>query len=441
MQFRQLIVQQVFWKGMYFFSGLVLNILVSRLLRSDGSGWFYYVVNNLSLLLLIIGLSLESGITFYAATNQPSARKMAFLCISWSLAATLLGAAIVYLFSPVHYPEFVSRKEFVPASILYIGGVLLTTYMSGLFYARQDFFLPNLLPILSNFLAILLLMLNKWVPAIGKHFLILYFLCFFLRGLLMTWIYFRTSRSGILFQLPASDEMKLIFKFSLLAFATNLVFFLVYRVDYFFVGKYCNPSDLGNYIQVTKLVQLFVLLPSTMGTVIFPVIARNQHPDIRGQMQQLTAMVFYSFLIVCAGLAIAGNWLFPFVFGDSFSQMYAPFLLLIPGILAISMQALMGSFFAGNNLIPVNLKGAGIALALTITGDILFIPNYGIRAAALVSSIAYTIHFLYLARVFCQKYQASFFRFFSVSKGTGRALRMLWQESIPAKLSRPGAGK
>ena len=103
---------------------------------------------------------------------------------------------------------------------------------------------------------------------------------------------------------------------------------------------------------------------------------------------------------ICLILAFTGYWLFPIVFGPSFSNMYVPFLLLIPGILAISGLYPYTSYFAGQNRIRVNIAGSFLAFIFILVADYLFIPRYGINGAALISSIGYFIYYCYVFLVF-----------------------------------------
>jgi O-antigen/teichoic acid export membrane protein len=111
-------------------------------------------------------------------------------------------------------------------------------------------------------------------------------------------------------------------------------------------------------------------------------------------------------------LAIAGKWLFPFVFGESFVNMYQPFLLLIPGILALSGIFTITAYFAGRNNIRVNITGSVYALVVILVGDIIFIPRYGINAAALVSSLGYITYQIYVIGIFKKEHQSSLSDFF-----------------------------
>ena len=58
----------------------------------------------------------------------------------------------------------------------------------------------------------------------------------------------------------------------LTALAANVVFFLVYKVDYMFVNysPVCTAADLGNYIQVSKLGQMMLIIPQIIASVVFP---------------------------------------------------------------------------------------------------------------------------------------------------------------------------
>jgi hypothetical protein len=47
-----------------------------------------------------------------------------------------------------------------------------------------------------------------------------------------------------------------------------------------------------------------------------------------------------------------------------------------------------------------------------LAGDIIFIPKYGINAAAMVSSLGYIVYQYYIIRVFKKEYPCSFTDFF-----------------------------
>ena len=109
--------------------------------------------------------------------------------------------------------------------------------------------------------------------------------------------------------------------------------------------------------------------------------------------------------------------------------MYAPFLAMIPGILAISLQSLIAAWFAGTNQVKYNIYGALIALATIILLDIILIPVYGINGAAIASSIAYIAYFLYQYLIFTKQSKHSIKDFVVLNKGDIQWARELFTKN------------
>ena len=199
--------------------------------------------------------------------------------------------------------------------------------------------------------------------------------------------------------LSVADFGKLL-RYCSLAFLGNVIYFFLYRIDYWFVEKYCTPAELGNYIQVSKLGHLFFILPTILASAVFPLTAGGKKEDVIHMLMLLLRIIFTGYLLCCGLLALTGRWLFPFVFGESFSDMYQPFLLLIPGILSLSGLFVVTAYFAGRDKVRTNITGSIYALAVILAGDIIFIPRYGILAAALVSSVGYIVFQVYIITEF-----------------------------------------
>jgi O-antigen/teichoic acid export membrane protein len=207
-------------------------------------------------------------------------------------------------------------------------------------------------------------------------------------------------------------EFRLLFSYCALAFVGNILHLLLYRLDYYFVEKYCTAAQLGNYIQVSKLANLFFILPTILASAVFPLTASGQKTGIIKTITLLSRCLFISYLFICLLLILAGKWLFPFVFGNSFSGMYQPFIFLVPGILALSGIFTITAYFAGNNQIKHNITGSVLALLVIFTGDIIWIPKYGINAAAMVSSIGYLVYQVYVILVINREFNTKLSDFF-----------------------------
>ncbi len=275
MKFKHIILSSVFWRSLYFVTVLLLNIFVSRFLQAGGSGWIYYITNYFSFILLVASLNLEAGMAFYAAKKKITASRLATFSLAWSLLVS--GLIIVLLF--INYrqlPTEITSNQFVFFAGTYITGLLLTSFFCALFYAQQSFALPNIILAVTNGLLMLAVPVTAYFTAATMEtalFLRLYFLTFLFQGLLLFIAYAIKNKILFKWSWPGIAEIKMLFRYSAVALLSNIVFFLLYRIDYWFIKNICQScrhGDLGNYIQVSKLGQAFLLLPTFVASAIFP---------------------------------------------------------------------------------------------------------------------------------------------------------------------------
>lgn len=411
----RIFLQSVLWRGLYYVSAFAINMLIARHFEASQSGSVYYIISIYALILLVASLSLESGITYFFSKGKIAADRLFNTTITWSVAIGLLSFFIVRFYFN-HAYQGITPGLMLFSAVMFIAGNLLITYCSAFFYAANNFILPAIITIAGTLLLIILIPFNgrSVLPFINdQNYFYIYFGSYFVQGLclaLAARVKFVPSLS-LKFLTPV--DLRLLLRYSALAFASNIIFFLLYRIDYFFVEKYCSAAQLGNYIQVSKLVHLFFVLPTILASAVFPLTARGGNEQtIDKLLTLLSRTIFLLYFLICLVLAIAGNWFFPLLFGDSFSDMYLPFLWLIPGILSLSGIFTLTAYFAGKNRISQNISGSLLALLAIAAGDILFIPVYGIQAAAIVSSFGYMIYQVYIIAVFKKEYKIAVADFF-----------------------------
>lgn len=414
MQTGRALYKSILWRSLYYISLFIVNILIARQFLPSASGKVFYLSSVYSFFVMFMGFSIESGIVFFAAKGKMAIGKLLNFSLLWSLVASLLIFCIIFFFFKKENTIF-NNTFLLVSSITFICGNLLTTYCTGLFYARHNFVTPNLISIIINLALIILFPFNghSLVPGIsGVNFFYIYFISFLVQGILLAITvqikYLKYRFEGLL-TLP---EFQLLFRYCSMAYLANIIFFLLYRVDYWFVQRYCTPEQLGNYIQVSKLGQLFFILPAILASVVFPLTAGGQSEIIKNILTLLSRSILFLYLFACIILLVTGNWLFPFVFGNGFSEMYQPFLFLIPGILSLSGLFTVTAYYAGKNRMMVNIKGSVLALLFILIADRIFIPVYGINAAALISSIGYIIYQVYVLLIFKKEHQTSISDFF-----------------------------
>ncbi|HXO76022.1 MAG TPA: polysaccharide biosynthesis C-terminal domain-containing protein, partial [Puia sp.] len=266
-------------------------------------------------------------------------------------------------------------------ALTFIPGQLLITFFMALFYSKESAGLPNMILTAVNIVLI--------AAAGSSGYLTLYFTGILLQGVIMAIVFLLKYGKDKQQGLPDQALLKKLFHFSLIALVANIAFFLVYRVDYWWVKHYCTPDELGNYIQVSRLGQMILVLPGLLAGAVFPgtALGKGQHmPDHLARMSCIAVPLFLSLFVLAA---LSGRRLFPMLFGRSFDKMYVPFLVILPGIFFLSLLALLSAWFGGLRRPGVNAAGALAGLLVIITGDLLFIPRFGIIAAAAASTAGY----------------------------------------------------
>jgi O-antigen/teichoic acid export membrane protein len=385
---------------------------------------------------IVISLCLEVPMGYYLSQQKLNETQLAAISICWTILIMLPGWFIIRSLD-VPKDGLLQLTGFHFSTTAFLTGNLFITFFVALFYAKMDFVLPNLLLVAVNLMLIALVPNNEWARGfIGdENYVELYFFGFFIQGfLLMIAFLFRYFKFKDLKSIPV-ELIKPFLSFALVAVVTNAMTFLMYRIDYWFVNKYCSDADLGNYIQACKLAQLFFIIPSILAAVVFPMTASGRREEMNTKMQLLSRGLILTYCIACCGLVALGYWLFPFVFGETFNNMYWPFVLLVPAILSYSVIHLLAAYYSGKKVLSVNFKGNLLALIIIVGGDMLVIPYFGIRGAAVVSSIGYICYMSFILLMHRKEYKSRFADFLFFRKKDGQLFYKLLMGKISSRKS------
>ncbi len=427
-------MQSLLWRGVYFVTVLVLNIVLARYLLADGAGWINYLTNFFAFIILIASLNMESAVTYFSSKEEISKPKLTTVSLFITLMAGVgVLITLYYYFGEIKHTPYAEKRLYLLYAVTYICGLLLTNFFTVMFYAQRNFFLPNLIMSLIN-VALIIYIANSGVG--GKRFsmvLNVYFIVLLVQGIILWIAYSAKNNILLLFAWLTNEEWRKMLKYALLSLTANVVFFLVYRIDYWFVRHNltvsCTEQDLGNYIQVSKLGQMLLIIPQILASAVFPQTASGfDRAEVNKSVMIISRLLTQFFLVLIAGVAVLGQWFFPFVFGETFNNMYVPMLLLLPGILSLSVLALLSAYFSGKGNIRINIKGAFAALIFVVVANFFLVPLYGIYAAAIVSSVAYTINLLYSLQQFRKDYAIGVQEFFIWKKSD-----YVWLKSVVSK--------
>lgn len=410
MNFHRLLFQSLLWRGLFFLTFFLISILLPRSLQAAGAGWVYYLTNWFSLLLLVASLNLESAVGYYASNQGVSNNKLAWLSVAWTAIVGLLVFIVIkFYFGEIKGEEPITQNQYIFFAVSYIAGILLMNFYTALFYAKRNFFLPNLLLSLTNIAFITCILKGESWNITNADILNIYFWYSLSQGLLLLIAYFIKYNSWNI-SFPQFGEWKMLMRYALLALVANLVYFLVYRADYWFVrhSPASSPDgyDLGNYIQVSKHGQMLLILPQIIASAVFPQTASEiDRQKVRDTVALLSRFFLVIYVFIIAVIAVIGEWLFPFVYGETFNRMYWPTLLILPGIWALSVMVLLAAYFSGKGNVKINIYGGLLSVVIVLAGNYFFTFRYGMIAAAIISSVAYFSYLFFLMWQFEKEYK------------------------------------
>jgi O-antigen/teichoic acid export membrane protein len=132
-----------------------------------------------------------------------------------------------------------------------------------------------------------------------------------------------------------------------------------------------------------------------MAAVLFPYVSSGSESESRAAFELGSRVCFSLTLALALLAAVLAGVMIPLVYGSAFSPSVESLRLLLPGILVASMTKVLAAYIAGRGLIRYNLVGALIGLGITVMLDLLLIPEFGGRGAAVATTMSYFATWLY----------------------------------------------
>jgi O-antigen/teichoic acid export membrane protein len=190
------------------------------------------------------------------------------------------------------------------------------------------------------------------------------------------------------------------------AFASGAVFFVTYlnkRVDLFIVGMLRGPVALGWYSLGVAAGEILWRWSEALNWAAFGSIAAATPERAGALTAQLTRTIFFLQGACVTLLFVIAPWLIPTVWGKKFMPSVAVVQMLIPGILAYSLETTLGFFIMVRLKRPkTNLIIQSCSTLACAVLTLLFLPRYGLPGAAAATSITYTATTIACAVIFLQ---------------------------------------
>jgi O-antigen/teichoic acid export membrane protein len=181
-------------------------------------------------------------------------------------------------------------------------------------------------------------------------------------------------------------------RYGLRAHLSNVITYLNYRLALYLVSFMLGAAAVGKYALSVQLAEVFWLVSGAAAMIVFPEsAAKGRSP---AQLQAMIEQVALSVVLITGTGALVAGILaptaIPWIFGKDYAGSVVPFVILLPGVVLWSYMSVISNSLAGMGCQGVNICGALLCLSINIVGDMLAIPLWGGRGAALASTIAFS---------------------------------------------------
>jgi O-antigen/teichoic acid export membrane protein len=369
--------------------GFVNSILVTRILGPEGRGLFA-VANTLSATGVQLGnLGLQSSNTYYVAREPGKLRLL--LGNSLVVSAASGGIALVAFLLLRLLPGLAPISGTLLAlTLLAIPAGLASLLLQNLLIGTQQIRAYNTIDLATRVLAVLLVAATAPLGLVSPEAVFGVVLATVVLGAL--WSLLRL-RSGIEGPLAWSyDTLRECLPYGLRAYAGSLFVFLVLRSDILLVSTLRGAVETGYYAIAVGLADLLLMLPTVVGTILFPRLSAIPDLAARWQLVRRVLRVMLPATPVALGLAyLAAGPLIRIAYGAAFAPSAAAVGWLLPGVGCYAINGVLMNFLASCGMPRVVVVGPLLALVLNVAANLALIPRLGFVGAAIASSLAYAL--------------------------------------------------
>jgi O-antigen/teichoic acid export membrane protein len=370
--------------------GFVSGVLLARNLGPEGRGRFAAAVLWPTWICLIIGIGLQHAFAYATGVGWASPRRLSRFATKYTLAIGLPAMIVYWAVSPHILRKQFHGTEWVPGIFSpFIALSLYTGLLLPIIQGRGDFVLWNKGRIFRNgaWTAAVLFLAVSGLLSVTRLLLsqlcILAFLGLFLRHSIE--------------MIPAaesSDDPHLVprlFKYGLAIYLSGLAYTVNQQLDQLLLSLRVTPSELGQYAAAATLANILLLIPTSIGPVLFSKIARS-HGDKANQHSQIRiAVLGISLLLIPSGalVALAAPSITTLVYGPAFAEAGRLLRVLAVAVIFLGSGCTLSDSLRGYGKPMYATYGAALGAIVTIAGLTLTLPRFGIWGAAWVSLAAY----------------------------------------------------
>ncbi|MBL7771875.1 MAG: polysaccharide biosynthesis C-terminal domain-containing protein [Chitinophagaceae bacterium] len=386
----------------------VSSVILARWLGKEAQGEVTLYNTALSFLILVTTLGVPAALVYFLSSHQ--LRKQQFFFILSLTTTVAMVIAILLLLNnwfvfPEFFPSFFNEHPLWLLVLLLHSLIAITQQITiAILQVERHFIRQSIIQILGNSLYLITLWalyfsdaqpIFAWVIAAMIANIVL-------QLLIMYKHLWSKQREYLRMEKIPKNSLKIFLGFGLLAFVTNLIQFMNYKMDVWFLNHYFNNKGMiGVYAVAVSLAQMFWLFPQAMQTVLFQRISSDtsQSAQWRLAMNQAKTIFLYVSVLALPAYFLA-EFFIPLFYGEAYQETVHLFQWLLVAVLPFCLTMPISAYFAGTGRVRVNLYSAMLGFVVCFLANWFFIPKLQTLGAVWSSILSYGATTLFLLIMF-----------------------------------------
>ena len=334
---------------------------------------------NLSNILLLVS---DFGLPVYLQRESSRSSDVREI-LSMGVLVKTVFSLIGFLFVPVYLSQS-SEFLLLPFAVY---------YFSLFLFSLSNLFLSVVIGRQKNNLYFRIIFSSRMIMLVSFIFL------FFYKGIELTFLIFLAGSFSQLLLTLSKNEEKIYFKLNINLLKKvlkgcypiwlGLLFVFTYdKIDILILNIFRGPAETGEYFAAYTVMKSFTILSSFYLVNYFTVLSKDfkSHREqfLSGAKQSLGISIIISVTLIII-FHFFSDLIMTSLFGKAFVSSGMLLGILSFSILFMLMNYNLGTILNSMDLSKLPMIGGGVALLINIILNIMFVPEYGSKAAALIT--------------------------------------------------------
>ncbi len=208
------------------------------------------------------------------------------------------------------------------------------------------------------------------------------------------------SRTGVTWRLQGSS-LRQGLRFGMKSYTQSVAVQLHEHVDVFMLAALLrDPGQVAFYTIAVRLGKLLYLISNAMTEAGYPRMASLAREEGARFAARISRQSLALVLVLALGLAVAAPILLPLLYGAPYRASVAPFTLLLPAMVFVTVYRTLAAYFTATNRQQISIAIQITSVALNIGLNFWLIPRYGIMGAAVATLGSYIFEAVVMSTVF-----------------------------------------